>query len=165
MTVLEAPKDPELKCEFWWHCDILPRIHYIAVLTRNLSSRNLAGVPIHTHRSANNAYELLAAAYLQTQGLVLLARNLRCRGGALDLVCLDRDVLAIIDVQRVRIDSGGELAMSRRKQLKIMYAAQFFLQRNVEWRAYRMRFDVVSIERLTDGTHRVLWRKDLFRVT
>jgi len=39
------------------------------------------------------AAEAAAARYLQAQGLSVLARNLRCRVGELDLVCLDDDVI------------------------------------------------------------------------
>jgi putative endonuclease len=111
------------------------------------------------------ASERLAADYLQTQGLTVVARNLRCRAGELDLVGLDSAVLSIIEVrQRIRGDFGGALAsVDRRKQRKIIRAARFFLQRRTEWRGRAIRFDVVGIEGLPDGTHRIVWIKDAFR--
>jgi putative endonuclease len=111
------------------------------------------------------AAELLAAEYLQAQGLVLLAQNLRCRAGELDLVCLDARVLVIIEVrQRVRTDFGGALAsVTGRKQRKIIRAAHFFLQRRPEWRGYAVRFDVVGMEGNPSGTHRMIWIKNAFR--
>lgn len=113
------------------------------------------------------ASELLAADYLQSRGLVVAARNLRCRAGELDLVCLDGPVLAIVEVrQRVRADFGGALAsVDRRKQRKIIRAARFFLQRRTEWRGRAIRFDVIGIEGLPDGTHRIVWIKGAFRPT
>jgi putative endonuclease len=113
------------------------------------------------------ASERLAALYLQDQGLVVLAHNLRCRTGELDLVCLDTDVLAIIEVrQRRKIDFGGALAsVTWRKQRKIIRAAQFFLQRQADWRGHAMRFDVLALEGLPDGPHRIVWIKDAFRAT
>jgi putative endonuclease len=113
------------------------------------------------------ASEQLAAAYLQTQGLVIIEHNVRCRAGELDLVCLDRDVLAIVEVrQRVRVDFGGALAsVDGIKQRKIIRATQFLIRRRPQWGRHLMRFDVVGIEGLPDGTHRIAWIKDAFRAT
>jgi putative endonuclease len=112
------------------------------------------------------ASERLAAEYLRERGLVVLARNVRCRAGEIDLVCLDHDeVLAIVEVrQRGRVDFGGALgSVTWRKQRKIIRAAQFFLQRQPQWRAYMMRFDVVALEGLPAGIHHIVWIKDAFR--
>jgi putative endonuclease len=111
--------------------------------------------------------EQLAAEYLQTRGLVVLARNVRCRAGELDLVCLDGGVLAIVEVrQRGRTDFGGALAsVTWRKQRKIIRATQFFLQRQATWRRHVMRFDVLAVEGVPDGAHRIIWIKDAFRAT
>ncbi len=97
---------------------------------------------------------------------MVLARNVRCRAGEIDLVCLDHnDVLAIIEVrQRGSADFGGALAsVTRRKQRKIIRATQLFLQRRPQWRAYVMRFDVIALEGLPAGAHRIIWVKDAFR--
>jgi len=57
------------------------------------------------------AAEELAAQYLQVRGLKILARNLRCKVGELDLVCLDDGVLAIVEVrQRGSVEFGGASA-------------------------------------------------------
>src|SRR3984957_17457607 len=75
------------------------------------------------------AAEELAAQYLQVRGLKILARNLRCKAGDLDLVCLDGGVLALVEVrQRGSAEFGGALAsVTWTKQRKITRAAQFFL--------------------------------------
>ncbi len=111
------------------------------------------------------ASERLAAAHLQAHGLQVLAHNLRCRLGELDLVCLDGAVLAIVEVrQRGRADFGGALAsVTPRKQRKIIRAARFFLQRKAEWRAYPIRFDVLGLQGLPGGANRIAWIKDAFR--
>ncbi len=112
------------------------------------------------------AAEELAAQYLTVRGLKIIARNLRCKAGELDLVCLEDGVLAIVEVrQRASEDFGGALAsVTRTKRRKIMRAAQFFLQREKEWRNRSMRFDVLAIEGLPDGANRIEWVKDAFRV-
>lgn len=111
------------------------------------------------------AAEELAAQYLQARGLKILAHNLRCKAGELDLVCLDGGVLAIVEVrQRGSAQFGGAAAsVTRTKRRKIIRAAQFFLQREKHWHSLSMRFDVLAIEGLPDGAHRIDWIKDAFR--
>jgi putative endonuclease len=132
-----------------------------------LHPRNLACVPTDARLQHGIVSEQLAAEYLQTRGLVVLARNVRCRAGELDLVCLDGGVLAIVEVrQRGRTDFGGALAsVTWRKQRKIIRATQFFLQRQATWRRHVMRFDVLAVEGVPDGAHRIIWIKDAFRAT
>ena len=111
------------------------------------------------------AAEELAAQYLKLRGLRVLARNLRCKSGEIDLLCLDRGVLAIVEVrQRGSAEFGGAAAsVTGAKQRKIIRAAQFFLRREAHWRNFPMRFDVLAIEGLPQGAHRVDWIKDAFR--
>jgi putative endonuclease len=128
---------------------------------------SLVRVSTDPRRQRGTASEQLAAAYLQTRGLVVIAHNMRCRAGELDLVCLDRDVLAIVEVrQRGRLDFGGPLAsVDRRKQHKIIRAARFLIRGQPQWRSHAMRFDVVGVEGLPDSTCRIVWVKDAFRAT
>ena len=111
------------------------------------------------------AAEDLATQYVQARGLKILARNLRCKAGELDLVCLDDGVLAIVEVrQRGSAEFGGALgSVTGAKQRKIIRAAQFFLRREKQWRNFPMRFDVLAIEGLPDGVHRIDWVRDAFR--
>ena len=110
------------------------------------------------------AAEQLAAEYLQVRGVKILGRNLRCKAGELDLVCLDDGVLAVVEVrQRGSAGYGGALAsVTWAKQRKIIRATQFFL-REKNWSHVPLRFDVVAIEGLPEGAHRVEWIKDAFR--
>jgi len=114
-----------------------------------------------------SAAEGIAAEYLEARGIAVLARNVRCKAGELDLVCRDGDVLVIVEVrQRRGHDFGGALAsVTRRKRRKIVRATRFFLQRNLEWRDYPVRFDVIGLEGLPDRAHELLWVKDAFRAT
>jgi putative endonuclease len=149
------------------HPIILPRTGQISAVTLATGPRILVYVSTDSRLQRGAASEQLAAEYLQARGLLVLARNLRCRAGELDLVCLDRDVLAIVEVrQRSRIDFGGALAsITWRKQRKIVRAAQFFLQRQAAWRGHVMRFDVLALEGPPDGAHRIVWIKDAFCAT
>jgi putative endonuclease len=119
----------------------------------------------HLRLQRGEAAELLAANYLQVRGLKVLARNLRCKAGELDLVCLDAGVLAIVEVrQRESSRFGGALAsVSWIKQRKIIRATQFFMQREPRWQVMPVRFDVLAVEGLPTGAHRIAWVKDAFR--
>jgi putative endonuclease len=111
------------------------------------------------------ASEELAAEYLRSRGLLIVARNFRCRAGELDLVALDGRELVIVEVrQRIRTDFGGALAsVNRRKQRKIILAARCFLQRRAAWRDCVVRFDVVGVQGTPAGANRIVWIKDAFR--
>jgi len=119
------------------------------------------------HLQRGLAAEQLAAEYLQARGIKILARNLRYPGGELDLLCLDSGVLVIVEVrQRERADFGGALAsVTPAKRRKIIRTTQYFLQREKRWRHFSLRFDVLGVEGLPDGAHRVEWVKGAFRAT
>jgi putative endonuclease len=118
-------------------------------------------------RQRGAAAEGLAADYLESRGLALLARNLGCKAGEIDLVCRDGDVLVMVEVrQRCNRDFGGALAsVTRRKQRKIIRAAGFLLQRNATWRGFLLRFDVIGVQGLPDRAPEFVWIKDAFRAT
>lgn len=120
---------------------------------------------METHLTRGAAAEALAADYLQAQGLVLLARNVRCKAGEIDLVCYDRGALVMVEVRlRSRSDFGGALAsVTLRKQRKLIRAVQILSQREPAWRALPLRFDVVGIQGRPDGTQTLHWVKDAFR--
>ena len=116
-------------------------------------------------RQRGMAGENLAAKYLELRGLKILARNLRCKAGEIDLVCLDGGVLAIVEVRlRECYEFGGALAsVTWTKRRKIIRATRYFLQRQVEWRGHSMRFDVLAVQGQRDGVHEIVWVKDAFR--
>ena len=113
------------------------------------------------------AAERLAVDYLQARGVTILARNLRCRAGEIDVICLDAGLLAMIEVrQRSRQDFGGALAsVSLLKQRKIIRAARFLISCRPQWRSRAIRFDVLAVQGSLQGEHRILWIKDAFRAT
>lgn len=96
-------------------------------------------------RSGDQA-EDRALAYLQQQGLTLVERNFRCKGGEIDLVMQDRAALVFVEVRaRSSASHGGALAsITPAKQRRLIVAAQHFLQRHAQVPA--CRFDVVAIE-------------------
>jgi putative endonuclease len=146
------------------HAPVSQQIRYILPVppTRRRAMLNLVTNP---RLQRGMASEDLAAEYVQARGITILARNLRCRAGELDLVGLENDILVIIEVrQRARQDFGGALAsVTREKQRKIIRATQFFLCTHPQWSARTMRFDVLGIDGLPDGAHQIAWIKNAFR--
>jgi putative endonuclease len=112
------------------------------------------------------AAEQLAAGYLEARGIKILARNLRCKLGEIDLVGRDRDVLIIVEVrQRSSLDFGGAAgSVTAAKQRRVLRAARYYLQRETSWRGLAMRFDVLAVQG-SPCAHHVTWIKDAFRAT
>jgi len=113
------------------------------------------------------AAEAAAALYLQTRGLLVLARNLRCRAGELDLVCQDDGVIVVVEVRhRATSDFGGASAsVTWRKQRKLIRATEYLWLSRPEWRARALRFDVIAVQGRPDGTRQMDWIRDAFRAT
>jgi putative endonuclease len=90
--------------------------------------------------------ERIAELFLKKKGYKLVERNYRCAAGELDLIVLDQRVIVFVEVKtRTGMAYGTPLeAVEVRKQQKLIYAAQFFL--NAKKLSQReARFDVVGI--------------------
>ena len=73
--------------------------------------------------------EDLAARFLEQRGLAILARNFRCRGGEIDLVCREGSALVFVEVRlRRNVNFGGAAAsITAHKQKRIILAARHYL--------------------------------------
>lgn len=93
-----------------------------------------------------DAGEDRALAYLEQQGLLLLQRNFRCKGGEIDLVMKDGSAIVFVEVRKRAPGRFGDAASSvgPRKQARLMIAAQVYLQslRTVP----ACRFDIIAID-------------------
>ena len=90
--------------------------------------------------------ERIAERFLTKKGYKLVERNYRCAAGELDLIVLDQRVIVFVEVKtRTGMGYGTPLeAVEARKQQKMIYAAQFFL--NAKKLSQReARFDVIGI--------------------
>jgi putative endonuclease len=92
------------------------------------------------------AGEDAALHYLQREGLALVTRNFRCKGGEIDLIMQEKSMLIFVEVRK-RADSrhgGAAASVTSSKQRRLITAAHIYLQR------YKMppacRFDVVAID-------------------
>ena len=89
--------------------------------------------------------EQIASRYLEDQGDVILGRNYRNGHKEVDIIALDRDELAVVEVKtRTREDHmAAEQAVDHRKRQNIIRAANSFIRRN--HRTEPVRFDIIAI--------------------
>ncbi|MBN1656937.1 MAG: YraN family protein [Anaerolineae bacterium] len=95
--------------------------------------------------------EELAARHLEEKGYQILARNWRCRAGEIDLIALDGDDLAFVEVRTRRGQAYGspEESITPAKQARLVALAQEYVQAE-EWPG-NWRIDVVAVEMDTRG--------------
>lgn len=104
--------------------------------------------------------EAQAAHFLEGHGLTVLARNYRCRGGELDIVCREGRTLVFVEV-RLRSSGafgGAAASITATKQRRIVLAAQHYLTSTGKTDA-DCRIDCVLIEGDT-----VTWLKNAIEV-
>jgi putative endonuclease len=111
-----------------------------------------------TRQEIGQAGEDLAARHLIAQGLRLVERNFRVRGGEIDLVCRDGATIVFVEVRRRATsaefyDAAASIGAS--KQRRLILAARHWLAQHGD---APCRFDCVLI----DG-ERLNWLKDAFR--
>ncbi len=92
------------------------------------------------------AAEDAAAAFLESQGLLVLFRNFRRRAGELDIVARDNGTLVIVEVRTRATNAygGATASVDFRKQAKLRRAAALLLQQRKDLAGLRVRFDVVA---------------------
>jgi putative endonuclease len=114
---------------------------------------------MNTRQAKGAAAEQLAADYLQCQGLRLIERNFRVRGGEIDLVCRDGKTTVFVEVRlRSRSDFGGAAAsITASKQARLILAARHWLQRHGETPC---RFDCILLDGL--DAQSIEWLRDAF---
>lgn len=107
-----------------------------------------------TQGTAGAQAEQLAARLLTGQGLRLLARNVRCRGGEVDLVALEGGTVVFVEVRlRRHSDFGGAAAsIGLAKRRRVILAARHWLAgAGRSWAGRPCRFDAVLYPALDAG--------------
>ncbi len=96
--------------------------------------------------------EAAAAAWLETRGYRVLARNVRSRAGEIDLVARQADLVVFVEVKSRTGEAFGHPseAIVGRKQRRIARLADAFLQAH---RLHRcaVRFDAMAVRLGRDG--------------
>ena len=90
--------------------------------------------------------ESLAARYLESRGLTILARRWRCRDGEIDIVARDGATLVVCEVKTRTSEAFGSplAAVTPIKVRRLRRLARAWLQAHDE-RALEIRLDVVGI--------------------
>lgn len=97
--------------------------------------------------------EDLAAKHLIEQGYSVLARNLTCRFGEIDVIAQKDDRLYFVEIRRRIGDARGSAldSISAGKQARIRRTAEYLLFQNPQWRALIPYFSVIAIDEPRDG--------------
>lgn len=93
-------------------------------------------------------FEARSENLLKDYGLVIIARQYRCKVGEIDLIACDDHRLLFVEVRarRHRSHGGAAASVNRAKQCKLSRCAAFFLSRHPQWRHLPCRFDVITWE-------------------
>ncbi|MEW5807183.1 MAG: YraN family protein [Acidobacteriota bacterium] len=109
--------------------------------------------------------EELAATYLQRKGYRIIERGFRTRYGEIDIIAVDGNVIAFIEVKMRRSETCGVPgdALDQRKRVRIAGMANHFISMK-RWDDRICRFDTVLISATCDGSYEVELIKDAFRM-
>jgi len=104
--------------------------------------------------------ETAACDYLQQHGLILIAKNFRCRLGEIDLIMREQHTLVFIEVRyrhRKEYGSGAE-SVNLNKRKKLLLTAEYYLLQQQLVDRVPCRFDVLTIS----DHAQIEWIKDAF---
>jgi putative endonuclease len=102
------------------------------------------------------AGETLACRHLESRGLVVVARNFRCRSGEVDVVAKDGETTVFVEVKERTGVTHGEAseAVTFGKRRRIVRAARLYAATRGLSES-PLRFDVVGIDWADDGRPRI----------
>jgi putative endonuclease len=108
--------------------------------------------------------EQIAEDFLTGEKLKLLARNFHCSRGEIDLIMLDQNTIAFIEV-RYRANNNYLHVLesiNKKKCLRIIKTSQYYLQANRSLAKNPCRFDVITVSGRKDNTE-IEWIKNAFQ--
>lgn len=110
--------------------------------------------------------EGVAARYLERRGVRIIARNVFSRGGELDLIGMDNDVIVFFEVRYRGPNSysTGAESIGYHKQQRLVRAASYYLHRHGLWNA-ASRIDVVALAPGIVKQYRIQWIKNAIQAT
>ena len=139
--------------------DLLSKPHLRRPYGRYGARRNKVKASVNTPSSTlsptqaqGQEFEQRAINFLQTKGMKLIAKNLRCKVGEIDCVMLHEKTLVFVEVRQRSQQYFGDAAASitKQKQGKIKRSANYFLPKLCRHLGLReipsCRFDVVTFD-------------------
>lgn len=115
-----------------------------------------------THNDTGNWGEKKASDYLISKGFEIVEKNFRHKHAEIDLIARKNKLLIFIEV-KTRSGTGfgmPEEFVNRTKAKLVMYAAEHYIFTK-NW-LYDIRFDIISILILPDGSERINHIEDAF---
>ena len=111
--------------------------------------------------SSGNLAEEIAARFLARNGLKIIVRNYRCRGGEIDLVCRDGSTIVFVEVRlrRSHAFGGAAASVTATKQRRIILASAHYLH-SQRLDDADCRFDCILLDQLS--ADRIEWVRDAF---
>jgi len=99
--------------------------------------------------------EEMASQYLVDAGWLILSRNFRARRGEIDIVALCGEILAFIEVKTINRYTQEDLqhVMGAKKRRSIIETSKLFLAMNRKYNQYRVRYDVMLVQRNACARH------------
>ena len=96
-----------------------------------------------------------AAEYFRNKGFCIIARNLSCRIGEIDIIARDGNQLVFAEVKtRTRVDKGLPCEfIAKDKMRRIILSSQCYLKLHPELYRLQPRFDVVELACLDSGVY------------
>ena len=108
-------------------------------------------------QSLGRSGENLAASELEARGYAIVARRYRTEHGEIDIIARDGETLVFVEVRRKSSDECGTAAESvtPAKQRRVVRMAVEYLWLHGLYERCPVRFDVVAIDDLPDGTQQI----------
>lgn len=108
-------------------------------------------------------YEQIACEYLKENGVTVLERNFRCRQGEIDIIGHHEGYLVFVEVKYRATQNKGSAAeaVTVYKQRKICRVADFYRYCHKLGDNCPVRYDVVAIQKETEG-NKLTWYRDAF---
>jgi len=121
--------------------------YYQTHCSTKLISLKLFNLKHKTKREFGNQLEEFAARTLTEKGLNIVSQNYLCKMGEIDLIARDQRDLVFIEVRYRKSESfGGSVAsVNKKKQRRIILAANHYLQKHQLANKVPCRFDVFAI--------------------
>jgi putative endonuclease len=110
--------------------------------------------------------ELWAQTFLEQQGLTIITKNFHTARGEIDLIMYHGHTLVFVEVRLRSTNRYGNAvdSIDKRKQQRIISAAQNYLQSKGLWDQVQCRFDAICLDKDPDNNtqYRVEWLRNAF---
>ena len=105
-----------------------------------------------------------ARQFLESQGLVFIAENIRYKFGEIDLIMCEQNKIIFVEVKYRRSErfGGPVFALSKAQSQRLMKAAQKWLQQYDPNNQFSCRFDMVALSGNLSSIKQQ-WIKNIFQ--